>query len=120
MWTDINWIPDPIAPQTDVQMQITGTSTQVGTADYVYTGNTVTNQHAIIELALDISNLLGEDGEGLIGIYWSPSCGNDVVQALHLAAIPTTEVPEPGAAFVWLLGVGAIAGVRYRKKLRRA
>ena len=119
VWTNTSWIADPIAPQTDVQMQITGSSTQVGTADYVYTGNTVTTQHAIIELALDISNLLGEDGEGLIGIYWSPSCGNDVVQALHLASIPTTEVPEPGTALVWLLGVGAMAGVRYRKKLAR-
>jgi hypothetical protein len=119
VWTNTDWIADPIAPQTDVQMQINGSSTQVGTADYVYTANTVTNQHAIIELALDISNLLGEDGEGLIGIYWSPSCGNDVVQALHLASIPTTEVPEPGTALVWLLGVGAMAGVRYRKKLAR-
>ena len=119
VWTNTDWIADPIAPQTDVQMKITGSSTQVGTADYVYTANTVTNQHAIIELALDISNLLGEDGEGLIGIYWSPSCGNDVVQALHLASIPTTEVPEPGTALVWLLGVGAMAGVRYRKKLAR-
>ncbi len=119
VWTNTDWIADPIAPQTDVQMKITGSSTQVGTADYVYTANTVTNQHAIIELALDISNLLGEDGEGLIGIYWSPSCGNDVVQALHLASIPTTEVPEPGTALVWPLGVGAMAGVRYRKKLAR-
>jgi hypothetical protein len=119
VWTNTDWIADPIAPQTDVQMKINGGSTQVGTADYVYTGNTVTTQHAIIELALDISNLLGEDGEGLIGIYWSPSCGNDIVQALHLASIPTTEVPEPGTALVWLLGVGAMAGVRYRKKLAR-
>lgn len=119
VWTNTDWIADPIAPQTDVQMQINGGSTQVGTADYVYTANSVTSQHAIIELALDISNLLGEDGEGLIGIYWSPSCGNDVVQALHLASIPTTEVPEPGTALVWLLGVGAMAGVRYRKKLAR-
>ena len=87
VWTNVDWIVDPIAPATDVQMQVTGTSTQVGNADYVYTGNTSTNQHSIIELALDISNLLGEDGEGIIGIYWSPSCGNDIVQAFHLAAV---------------------------------
>lgn len=120
VWTNVDWIQDPIAPQTDVQMQVTGTSTQIGNADYVYTGNTVTTQHSIIELALDISNLLGEDGQGVIGIYWSPSCGNDVVQAFQLAAVPTTEVPEPGTSLVWLLGVGAMAGVRYRRKLRRA
>ena len=119
VWTNVDWIADPIAPTTDVQMKINGGSTQVGSADYVYTGNTVTSQHAIIELALDISNMLGEDGEGLIGIYWSPSCGNDVVQALHLAAIPQNDIPEPGSALVWLAGAGAMAGLRFRKKFAR-
>ncbi|MEX2455453.1 MAG: hypothetical protein WD470_12155 [Rhodospirillaceae bacterium] len=119
VWTDISWIDDPIAPATEVQMQVDGGSTQVGTAEYVYTGNTVTGQHSIIELALDISNLLGEDGEGLIGIYWSPSCGNDIVQALVLAAVPQNDIPEPGSAFVWMLGVAALVGARYRRKLVR-
>lgn len=119
IWTDVNWILDPIDSAQQVQMQVHGGSTQVGTAEYVYTGNTVTGQHSIIELALDISNLLGEDGEGLIGIYWSPSCGNDIVQALVLAAVPQNDIPEPGSALVWMLGVAALVGARYRRKLAR-
>ena len=102
-------------------MSINGASTQVGMADYVYTRNDQTSQHAVIELALDVTNLLDEDGTGLIGIHWSPSCGNDVVQAFFLAAIPTTEIvlPEPGSSLVWLVGLGAIVAMRKRSRRRR-
>ena len=121
VWANADWIPDPIAPASPVQMSINGASTQVGTADYVYTRNDQTSQHAVIELALDVTNLLDEDGTGLIGIHWSPSCGNDVVQAFFLAAIPTTEIvlPEPGISLVWLVGLGAIVAMRKRSRRRR-
>lgn len=116
VWLGADWIDDPIAPATPVQMEVNGSSTQVGTADYVYTRNSVTSQHAIIEMALDISGLLDEDGETNIGIHWSPSCGNDVVQAFFTASSET--IPEPGSALVWLAGFGVAAGVRYRRKRR--
>ena len=117
VWIGADWINDPIAPATPVQMKINGTSTQVGTANYVYTRNSVTSQHSIIELALDISNLLDEDGEGLIGIHWSPSCGNDIVQALFTASMET-QIPEPGSVIVWVAGFGAMIGLRYRRRRR--
>ncbi len=45
--------------------------------------------------------MLHEDGEGLIGIDWSPSCGNDIVQAFHLASVPiSSQIPEPGTSLV--------------------
>ena len=120
VWANATWINDPIAPATPVQMSINGASTQVGTADYVYTRNSQTSHHSVIELALDITNLLDEDGEGLIGIHWSPSCGNDIVQAFFLAAVPTTEtISEPGTSLVWLIGLGAIAAMRKRSRKRR-
>ena len=74
----------------------------------------------MIELALDISNLLDEDGNGSIGIHWSPVCGNDIVTALiHVTApITNTEVPEPGSALVWLVGVSMIGAMRARRLKR--
>ena len=121
IWKDADWIMDPISPASPVQMSINGASTKIGDADYAYTRNSSTTQHAVIELALDVTNMLDEDGEGLIGIHWSPSCGNDIVQAFHLATVPTSEqIPEPGTSLVWLTGVGAIAALRWRQKRRSA
>jgi hypothetical protein len=118
VWADADWTMDPIAPGSPVQMNINGASSKIADADYIYTRNSQTNEHAVIELALDITNLLDEDGEGLIGIHWSPSCGNDVVTAFFQASIPptSTEVSEPGSALVWLVGVGVIGAMRHRKR----
>lgn len=119
VWVGANWINDPIAPQTPVQMSIAGTSaSQVGTADYVYTSNSVTSQHAIMELALDVSSLINPAGGSQIGVHWSPSCGNDVVDAVFTASNET--VPEPASSLIWLAGFGAVAGMRYRRKRRNA
>ena len=59
-------------------------------------------------------------GSGSIGIHWSPSCGNDIVHALINVSAPitTTEVPEPGSALVWLVGVGMIGAMRVRRRKR--
>lgn len=120
VWANADWIQDPIAPGSPVQMDINGASTKVADADYAFTRNSQTSQHSVIELALDLTNLLDDDGNGSIGIHWSPSCGNDIVTALiHVSApITTTEVPEPGSALVWLLGVGAIGAIRARQRKR--
>lgn len=118
VWANADWIPDPIAPGSPVQMDINGASTKVGDADFVYTRNTQTSQHSVIELALDLTNLIDDDGNGSIGIHWSPSCGNDIVTAFFQVSIPitTTEIPEPGSALVWLVGVGMIGAMRARKR----
>jgi len=120
IWANANWIQDPIAPASPVQMDINGASTKIGDADFAYTRNTQTNQHSVIELALDLTNLLDEDGNGSIGIHWSPACGNDIVTALINVSVPitTTEVPEPGSALVWLVGVGMIGAMRARRMMR--
>jgi hypothetical protein len=121
IWANADWIQDPIAPGSPVQMNINGASTKIGDADYAFTRNDQTSQHSVIELALDLTNLLDEDGEGLIGIHWSPSCGNDVVHAFYLASTPptSTELPEPGSALVWLVGVGVTGAMRARKGMRQ-
>lgn len=121
VWANADWIPDPIAPGSPVQMEINGASTKVADADYAFTRNTQTNQHSVIELALDLTNLLDQDGSGSIGIHWSPSCGNDIVTAFFQVSIPitTTEIPEPGSALVWLVGVGVIGAARARARARK-
>lgn len=120
VWANADWIQDPIAPGSPVQMDINGASSKIADADYAFTRNTQTSQHSVIELALDLTNLIDEDGNGAIGIHWSPSCGNDIVTAFFQVSIPTTttEVPEPGSALVWLIGVGMIGAMRARRKRR--
>ncbi len=120
VWANADWIQDPIAPGSPVQMEINGASTKVADADHAYTRDTDTNQHSVIELALDLTNLLDEDGSGSIGIHWSPTRGNDIVHALINVSAPitTTEVPEPGSALVWLVGVGMIGAMRVRRRKR--
>ena len=114
VWANADWIPDPIAPGSPVQMDINGASSKIADADYAYTRDTETSQHSIIELALDLTNLLDEDGNGSIGIHWSPSCGNDIVTAFFQVSAPisSTEIPEPGSALVWLIGLGVIGAMR--------
>ena len=120
VWANADWIQDPIAPGSPVQMDINGASTKIADADYVYTRNTQTSQHSVIELALDLTNMLDDDGSGSIGIHWSPSCGNDIVTAFFQVSIPitTTEIPEPGSALVWLVGVGVMGAMRSRRRKR--
>jgi hypothetical protein len=87
------------------QLQIPG-ATKIGTADYVFTRNSVTTQHSMIELSLPLS-LFGS--ETIIGIDWAPACDNDEL-ALNL------NVPEPSSVVLAGLGlVGLLFVWRYRR-----
>jgi hypothetical protein len=97
IWQNVNWLNGPISPHRPVQFEVTGSSTQVGMADYIYTLNQNTNQHAVIEFGMDPS-IFG--GETIESITWRPSCDND-----ELVASPINVVPEPMTAI--LLGLGA-------------
>lgn len=109
-----DWILDPITAGTPpfdgkqpVQLQFTGGILK-GTADYIYTLNSLTAQHAVIELAIPMSVF----GGALIeSVQWAPACGNDVLYvetAIHS--------PEPATLVMSLLGMAGFAGVRrYRR-----
>lgn len=105
MWRDVTWLLDPINPQGPVQIEIGPNSTLVGMAEYVYTRDAVTTQHAIVELAIDLS-LFSQ--ETIQSIHWRPSCGND-----ELDATVRTDVPEP-ATLLFLMGGGLVIWTRRR------
>lgn len=107
IWKNSTWIMDPIAPATPVQFQ---GGTQVGMADYVYTRNTVTSQHSIIEASFE-TGLFGDIHS--IEIAWGPACGNDV-----LSVTGDINVPEPHVLSLLAVGLAGIA-VRRPKARRR-
>ena len=85
IWVDVNWSP--------TQFEIDSGSTLVGMAsDYVYTSNTSTSQHAVVELSFDTSLLAGQT---ITSIQWRPSCGNDEL---------IVAVPEPASLALLLVG----------------
>ena len=69
------------------QMQIPA-ATFVGNSDYIFTRNTVTSQHAIIELSIPLS-FFGTNQ--LQNISWAPSCDNSYL------TINCSPVPEPSS-----------------------
>jgi len=115
IWKNVTWTTDPEGLNVPVQFTINGGSTEVGTADYVFTRNTVTTQHSIIELSFDISDLLGPTSGGVLDFYWGPSCAND--QATTEVLVPERDIktPEPASLSIILFGLGAAAWKRRRK-----
>jgi hypothetical protein len=107
IWRNSAWILDPISPQTPVQFQ---GGTYVGTADYIYTRDSVTQQHSIIELSFE-AGVLGDASS--LEIFWGPSCGNDVLE------VEGQYVPEPGVLSLLAFGLTGIV-VGRRKHPRRS
>jgi len=95
LWRNVGWINDAIPPAGPTQLKIDSASACVGMADYVYTRNVYTKQHAVIELSLDIGLF---NGAVIDTISWRPSCGNDELDA------PVRSVPEPGSIALMLSG----------------
>jgi hypothetical protein len=113
IWKDPQWILDPIAPQGPTQMQFVG-GTRIGEADYVYTRNSSTSQHSVIELTLN-AGLFG--GGTIESVFWRPSCGNDELNV----DVDHQVVPEAGTLVSWgLLMVSATVAMVLRGRRNRA
>jgi hypothetical protein len=107
IWKDSTWYMDPIAPPGPTQMIQANTGTPIGTADLVYTRNSVTTQHAIIELSFDASLMGGLSV--LSASEWRAACGNDEL-AVNIS------VPEPATLFLAAAGLGALGFLRRRTR----
>lgn len=113
LWFSPTWLDDPIAPFEPTQMEIGG-GLFVGLADYVFTLNSYTWQHSVIELAFDPAWLDGE----LTSIHWRPAWGNDeldlvvrLVDDLNRQGAPI-GAPLPAAAIPGFLGLVALGAIR--------
>jgi hypothetical protein len=105
IWKNVQWLNSPFFPNLPTQVQIHSGSTLVGAADYVYTRNSQTTQHAVIELGLNVPLF---NGELIKSVTWRPACGNDELN------VPVDIVPEP--ATLAFLAAGALA---FRPRRRR-
>ncbi len=103
VWKNVNWLNSPVT-HDPTQFEIQAGSTKAGTADYAYTMNSSTTQHAFIELAMDVSMF---NGELIESITWRPACGNDELK------VPVNIVPEPATM---LLLAGGMLVLRDRRK----
>ncbi len=104
IWGNVDWLLDPISPKVPVQFTVNANSTLVGHADYIFTRDTLTTQHAVIELSFPAAWFAGNPIESFT---WRPSCGNDELQVM---------VPEPASLGLMLLGSVAF----FRSNRRRS
>lgn len=114
IWANPTWINDPIAPVGPTQFQMAG-GILVNTADYVYTRNDFTSQHAVIELSFDLAWFGGE----VTSLHWRPSCGNDELDLAFSPLIITQVVPLPEGASLGLAGLFLVGAMGWRSRRRR-
>jgi hypothetical protein len=121
VWLNPIWLLDPINNPpilTAVQMQLTAANLLDGaftTAEFYYSRNAETDQHAVIELAIDMSlfEALDPDFE-IFSVSWAPGCGNDLVVVTN----PDLLVDTPEPTSMLLTGLGALGFIGVRRRMR--
>ncbi len=129
VWLNPAWILDPIAPQTEVQIDHALTlGGPVGMADYFYSRNEgvlgyyTGTQHAIIEGSIDLAffGLSPLEVSQITSIQWHPSCGNDelIVNPTFPPGSPPPGTPEPITAAMGIISLGALSLTTRRRSTR--
>jgi len=114
---DVNIQNDPITPKDPAQIHSkkAGKTKFADATDYLFTRNSSTSTHSIIEFSLDMTDFFMDvnNPDNLISITFSPSCGNDTLTATG----SPPRVPEPTALSLLAAGLGLVG---WRSRRRRA
>jgi hypothetical protein len=109
-WVNPTWKNnDPINPATPKQINPTSPGTSPGLVDYVYTRDSFTSEHSVIEMAIPLHYFGGDEIQRL---EWRPSCGNDEL----LLRVDLQPIPEPSSLALAALGIAGLALLRRRKR----
>lgn len=109
-----DWQLDPITNNLPVQLKFDMAPTKLmgepgQLADFIYTRNSFTSQHAVIEVSIPFSMFLNA---AITSVSWSPSCGNDIVSVDIPAPGGLMPTPAPATLPLFLLGFLGVARSR--------
>ncbi len=108
--SDIDWIANPSTTSyPSIQFEKKAGASQLGTVDYYYSRNAFTEQHAFIEVGIDLAYL---SGASILDIYWAPGCWNDFMHVTD--DIP--KIPEPTTLALFGLGLAGLGFAHRRRK----
>ncbi|MBX9791500.1 MAG: PEP-CTERM sorting domain-containing protein [Pirellulales bacterium] len=113
VWFNPTLLNGGFAPALPVQILNTAPGTFVTMADYIFTRNSVTKQHSIIEFSLPLTAF---DGNIVKSISYAPACDNNhlIINLEHYA------IPEPTTLALGGIGLAIVTatGVRRRRAVR--
>ncbi len=114
LWYNPTWWNGGFTPVVHTQINKTTPANARGLADYIFTRNTVTKQHSIIEFALPLTAF---DGNIVQSISYAPACDNN-----HLFInLDSYAIPEPTTMALGGIGLAIVTltGIRRRRCRRR-
>jgi hypothetical protein len=115
LWFNPTWWDGGFTPVIHTQINKTTPANYRGVADYIFTRNSVTLQHSIVEFALPLTAF---DGNIVQSISYAPACDND-----HLfIQLENYAIPEPASLVLGSCGLAIVvgAGLRRRRSRRRS